>query len=111
MSRVNDVGGQVGFGPVDPDPDEQPAFHADWEARVFALNSVLLRRGVYNLDEFRDAIERMPPRDYLASSYYERWLAAIERLLHEKGALPDKGGREGRDANATDGEATGGGYG
>lgn len=110
MSRVNDVGGQVGFGPVDPDPDEQPAFHADWEARVFALNSVLLRRGVYNLDEFRDAIERMPPRDYLASSYFERWLAAIERLLHEKGALPDRGGREGRDANATD-EATGGGYG
>lgn len=89
MSRVNDVGGQVGFGPIDPDPAERPAFHADWEARVFALNSVLLRRGVYNLDEFRDAIERMPPRDYLASSYYERWLAAIETLLHEKGALPD----------------------
>lgn len=87
MSRVNDVGGQVGFGAVSPDLDEAPTFHADWEARVFALNSVMLRRGVYNLDEFRDAIERMPPQDYLTASYYERWLTAIETLLREKDAL------------------------
>jgi hypothetical protein len=26
---------------------------------VLALNAALIRRGVYNLDEFRDAIERM----------------------------------------------------
>lgn len=88
VSRVNDVGGQQGFGAVDPDLAEEPTFHADWEARVFALNSVLLRKGVYNLDEFRDAIERMPPAEYLSAPYYERWLAAIERLLAEKGALP-----------------------
>ena len=85
MGRVNDVGGQQGFGPVNPDADEAPTFHADWEARVFALNRVLLRRGVYNLDEFRDAIERMPPQEYLAASYYERWLAAIRTLVAEKG--------------------------
>lgn len=89
MSRVNDVGGQEGFGAVSPDTGEAPAFHADWEARVFALNSVLLRAGVYNLDEFRDAIERMPPQHYLAASYYERWLTAIETLLREKGALTE----------------------
>lgn len=91
VSRVNDVGGQVGFGAVAPDLGEAPAFHADWEARVFALNSVLLRKHVYNLDEFRDAIERMPPQDYLAASYFERWLTAIETLLHEKGAISEKG--------------------
>jgi len=28
MSRVNDVGGQSGFGPVAVEPDEPP-FHAD----------------------------------------------------------------------------------
>jgi nitrile hydratase len=79
MSRVNDVGGQSGFGAVAVEPDEPP-FHADWEARVYALNVAMLRRGVYNLDQFRDAVERMPPAEYLAASYYERWLYAVETL-------------------------------
>lgn len=81
------MGGQQGFGAIHREPGDEPAFHADWEARVFTLNSVLLRRGVYNLDEFRDAIERMPPEEYLKASYYERWLAGIETLLAEKGVL------------------------
>ena len=89
MSRVNDVGGQTGFGDVTIDKDE-PVFHADWEARVYALNAALISRGVYNLDEFRDAVERMPPGDYLAASYYERWLAAMERLAGERGIVPDE---------------------
>jgi nitrile hydratase len=90
VSRINDVGGMVGFPAVIEEPDE-PAFHTDWEAHVFALNGVLLRRGVYNLDEFRDAIERMPPAEYLASSYYEKWFHAITTLLAEKGiATPEE---------------------
>lgn len=83
MSRVNDVGGMEGFGPVDATDDPEP-FHADWEARVWALNITLLGRGYYTVDEFRDAIERMPPREYLAASYYERWFAAVTTLLVEK---------------------------
>ena len=79
MSRVNDVGGQSGFGSVQVEADEPP-FHADWEARVYALNVAMLRAGVYNLDQFRDAIEQMPPAAYLAASYYERWLFAVETL-------------------------------
>jgi nitrile hydratase subunit beta len=96
MSRVHDVGGQTGFGPVPLDGGGEggtgrgagtgEAFHADWEARVYALNTVLRRRGVYNLDEFRDAVERIPPAVYLSASYYERWLLAIEALLAAKGA-------------------------
>ncbi|GGN49624.1 hypothetical protein GCM10012285_37900 [Streptomyces kronopolitis] len=89
MSRVNDVGGQTGFGALEIEADEPP-FHADWEARVFALNSALVRNGVYRLDQFRDAVERMDPQRYLASSYYERWLHAIETLLAERG-LPGAG--------------------
>ncbi len=84
MSRVNDVGGMVGFPAIVEEPDE-PAFHADWEAHVFALNAALIGRGVYNLDEFRDAVERMPPAEYLAASYYEKWFVAITTLLAEKG--------------------------
>jgi hypothetical protein len=79
MSRVNDVGGQSGFGSIVVEQDEPP-FHADWEARVYALNVAMLRQGVYNLDQFRDAIEQMPPAAYLAASYYERWLFAVETL-------------------------------
>jgi nitrile hydratase len=89
MSRVHDVGGQTGFGPVDPgDPDdhaERPRFGADWEARVFALQRILLRRGLFTGDEMRDAIESIPPERYLAASYFERWLEALETLAARKG--------------------------
>ena len=84
MSRINDVGGMAGFPPIVEAPDE-PRFHADWEAHVFALNGALIKRGVYDLDEFRDAQERLPVAEYLGSSYYERWFAAITTLLAEKG--------------------------
>jgi nitrile hydratase subunit beta len=89
MSRINDVGGMQGFAPLPRDPDDPP-FHADWEAHVFALNRALIGRGLYNLDEFRDAIERMPVPEYLASSYYERWLSAITTLLVERGVLTEQ---------------------
>lgn len=86
MARMNDVGGMEGFGPMDTAEDDL-VFHADWEARVFALNTALIRAGTYTLDEFRDAIERMPAADYLAASYYERWLSALETLAVEKGIV------------------------
>ncbi|MEU6125354.1 hypothetical protein [Streptomyces sp. NPDC047123] len=86
MARINDVGGMQGFGALDTGDDTEP-FRADWEARVFALNSALVREGVYHLDEFRDAIETMEPSAYLAASYYERWFHAIRTLLERKGVL------------------------
>jgi hypothetical protein len=79
------MGGQTGFGPVPVGEDGEPAFAADWEARVYALAAVLRRRGLFNDDELRDAIERLPPAEYLAASYYERWLAAIEALADRRG--------------------------
>ncbi len=88
MSRINDVGGMQGFAAIEQEEDE-PAFHSDWEAHVFAINRALLRRGVYNLDEFRDAVERIPPQEYLAASYYEKWFLAITTLLVEKGVLTE----------------------
>ena len=86
MSRINDVGGMQGFPPIEQEQHEPP-FHADWEAHVFAMNRALIGAGVYNLDEFRDAIERMAPEHYLASSYYEKWFHAVTTLLVEKGVL------------------------
>jgi nitrile hydratase len=86
MQRPHDIGATAGFGPIRIAEDGEP-FHHEWEARVFALNRVLLERGLYTLDEFRDAIERMPAAAYHESSYYERWLHAIETLLERKGVL------------------------
>jgi nitrile hydratase subunit beta len=90
VSRVHDMGGQTGFGPV-PVEDDGRFFHADWEARVYAVIRVLQRRGVINaaFDDLRDAIERIPPAEYLTLSYYERWLRAAEMLLSERGLLGD----------------------
>jgi nitrile hydratase len=87
VSRLNDVGGMHGFGAIEREADEPP-FHHEWEARVFALNRMLLGRGIYNLDEFRYAVERIDPAVYYGLSYYERWFAGIETLLREKGVLP-----------------------
>ena len=89
MARINDLGGMEGFGPIPLDGEEQAPFHADWEARVFALSRVLLGKGLFTTDQFRDAIERMPAHDYLTTSYYERWLVALETLLAEQGVLAD----------------------
>ncbi|HEX9343343.1 MAG TPA: hypothetical protein VF995_06985 [Actinomycetota bacterium] len=90
MARINDLGGLQGMGlvPIGDEEDIEP-FHADWEARVFALQAVLGRQGLFTTDEFRDAIERMPVREYLRAGYYERWLVALETLLRERGILPD----------------------
>ncbi|MFC7216119.1 nitrile hydratase subunit beta [Saliphagus sp. GCM10025334] len=84
MNGVHDLGGMHGFGPVDVD---EATFHADWERTAFAMNLLLLAQDFYELDEFRHAVERMPPERYLIAGYYERWLSAIERLCIERGLL------------------------
>jgi nitrile hydratase len=85
------MGGQSGFGAL-PQPGAEPPAGADWEAHVRALTWALFDRGLIAGDEFRDAIERIPPAEYLSLSYYERWFAALEILVREKGLLDGAGG-------------------
>lgn len=85
MNGVHDMGGMHGFGPIVVERDE-PVYHAEWEAHVHAV----MRRSIdrfFSLDEFRNAVERMPPARYLEASYYERWLTAVEALLIDKGLI------------------------
>lgn len=89
MNGVHDLGGMQGFGRIEREEDE-PVFHARWESRVRGMMTAGSRLGVFNLDEFRWAVERMDPARYLAASYYEKWLAAIERLYIEKGVITQK---------------------
>ena len=86
MARINDVGGTEGFGGIDTTEDAEP-FHADWEARVLGLFNALRAQEIFNTNEFRDAIESMPPTEYLSTSYYERWFRAICVLLERKGVI------------------------
>jgi nitrile hydratase len=86
MNGVHDLGGMHGFGPVEREENE-PVFHGHWEAVMVAINNAARVHGVFNLDEFRHGIERMGNARYLDTSYYEHWLAGIERLLIEKGAI------------------------
>jgi nitrile hydratase beta subunit len=87
MNGVHDLGGMHGFGPIERE-EHEPLFHADWEGRVCALEELLCEEGLYfTLDAFRYGIERMPPVDYLRSSYYERWLASFEYNLNHEGLL------------------------
>jgi nitrile hydratase beta subunit len=76
VNGVHDMGGMQGFGPVQAEANE-PVFHAQWEARVFALSSMMGAWRRWNLDASRYSIERLPPADYLRMSYYEKWLAAL----------------------------------
>jgi nitrile hydratase beta subunit len=86
MDGIHDMGGMHGFGPVVVEADE-PVFHATWEGRVMAMANLLRGEGLTNVDAFRHAIERMDPAEYLATGYYGRWMAALERLLVEAGVL------------------------
>jgi nitrile hydratase len=86
MDGIHDLGGRQGFGPVRYAP-HAPAFHAPWEKRVNALYSLAVRLGIFNMDEYRHAIERMEPRHYLSASYYERTLTSLATLCVEKGLV------------------------
>ncbi len=89
MDGVHDLGGMQGFGPVEREENE-PVFHAAWEAAVVAMMRAGGARGVYNIDEFRHGIERMSPAHYLRASYYEKWLDGITRLFVEKGVVGEQ---------------------
>ena len=80
---MHDRGGWPTDAPIDRTDHEL----ADWELLADALVGALGNVGVMNVDELRRAIESMPPKDYEAASYYERWLFAMETILTEKGVL------------------------
>ncbi len=90
MNGAQDMGGMMGFGPVVPEKDE-PVFHAQWERRAFALTLAMGATGSWNLDQSRAARESLHPAQYLAKTYYEIWIAGLEKLMAERGLVsPDE---------------------
>ncbi|MBX5490748.1 MAG: nitrile hydratase accessory protein [Chloroflexi bacterium] len=65
-------------------------FEAPWEGRAFGLVVALHEQGYFVWDEFKDRLIAEIARAEAAgeaSTYYERWLAALERLLRDKGLV------------------------
>jgi len=83
MDGAHDMGGVKWSGPVQPEPNE-PVFHAEWERRAFAITLAMGMPGGWNIDMSRFAREDRPPEDYLSKSYYQIWLAGLERLMLER---------------------------
>lgn len=82
MPGVHDMGGSPG-GSIDKSQHEVQ----DWERLADAVTILLDKKGVKTTDEHRRAQESLPPDLYENLGYYERWTAATEALLVEKGVL------------------------
>jgi nitrile hydratase len=86
MNGAQDLGGMMGFGPIEPEPNE-PRFHAPWERRALGLTLAMGGTGSWSLDATRHARESLPPAEYLSSSYYEIWTKGVEKQAVQTGLL------------------------
>jgi nitrile hydratase len=87
MDGIHDLGGKHGYGQVVVEENE-PTFHARWEAAVFTMSAAGPATGAGNTtDRLRPAVERIDPVAYLTHTYYGRWLGGIESLLVEAGVV------------------------
>jgi nitrile hydratase beta subunit len=84
MDGMHDLGGKQGFGKINY---LQPSHDETWEPLARALTALAVKKKIYNMDEYRHAIERMAPVHYLSAPYYERVLTAAATLYVEKGVI------------------------
>ncbi len=85
MRRVHDLGGASGFGPIAIEENE-PVFHEEWEGRVFGMMTTI----GHHTFPMRPTIESIEPSVYLDSTYYQKWLIALEKGFVQSGSLTDK---------------------
>lgn len=83
---THDIGGLGRYRctPVERDDDGPPDAFGK---RVDALRQLLAAKGLMTVDELRRGIESIPPDEYFALTYYERWLRSITTLMLEKGQV------------------------
>ena len=87
---VDDRVGQMDGSAALPRRNGELVFEAPWESRAFGLAVAMSDQGQYAWEEFRQRlIAQIGTADASGSSstYYERWLAAFESLLVERGLL------------------------
>lgn len=89
MNGPHDIGGHHGFGPVAPAANDAP-YHPGaepWESRAMAITVAAGFGGHWTIDESRFAREDRPPAEYYTLGYFGIWLAALTRLLEERGLV------------------------
>jgi nitrile hydratase accessory protein len=84
---------QLGAEVAPPTENGELVFEAPWEARIFALAHHLCDAGLFHWDEFRKALiaevaqwDAAHPKGE-GYVYYERFQAALEALLAERGVV------------------------
>jgi nitrile hydratase accessory protein len=79
------------ISPGMPRDDDGPVFREPWEAQAFAMTHALQQRGLFTAAEWSAALGEEIKRAQAAGdpdtgeTYYRHWMAALERLLAEKG--------------------------
>jgi nitrile hydratase accessory protein len=71
-----------------PRKNGELAFEAPWEARAFGLAVAMNESGLYAWRDFSQGLAAeiaAAEREGAASSYYERWLASLEKLVIARG--------------------------
>jgi nitrile hydratase accessory protein len=77
--------------PSIPRDDEGPVFRTPWEAQAFAMALTLHDRGLFTWIEWAATLADQIKRAQAAGdpdtgeTYYQHWLATLERLVAEKG--------------------------
>ena len=95
MTADIDILGADATGPAAlPRRNGELVFDAPWESRAFGTAVAMAQAGMYAFDEMRDLLiaeigewERTHRSPDDGWSYYERWLAAFERLLASRNLL------------------------
>lgn len=59
--------------------------YALWEKRIDALMNIAFARGRFTVDAMRRALEDMGEPAFETMSYYERWVAVLNRNMIEAG--------------------------
>lgn len=86
-----DLAGAVAALPSLPRDAGGPVFREPWEAQAFAMTLALYRRGLFTWPEWAAALAEEIKRAQAVGdpdtgeTYYRHWLAALERLVAEKG--------------------------
>ena len=82
--------GDLAALPAIPRDAEGPVFREPWEAQAFAMAVSLHERGHFTWKEWAAQLAReiaaAGPDD--GSTYYLHWLAALEKIVAEKGLVP-----------------------
>ncbi|MGY6411442.1 MAG: nitrile hydratase accessory protein [Alkalilacustris sp.] len=72
-----------------PLPADAPSFSAPWQAQAFAMTVALQRAGLFAWPEWAAVLSRELQGGAVdGSDYHDRWLAALERMLHARGLAP-----------------------